>query len=388
MSCHGLHFTDSNSSTPDGPALAEEPSFTGGDGLLLRSDGPTSLGGDRNATAQLRSNLCQTCHTYKLHGDPVSTNRIGCLDCHGGHSYNDNTPSVYVLNGGWSLDAVPTRANRTFNTVKLVEFPPFTVTYDTGLTWSDRIDGDATGFCEACHGDVQAGVLAAVSAQHRDIATSECTDCHNHADVNMSFTAPESQTACGECHGFPPYKDIRGDRAAEYDARDGGYAYYNALNYNYETGPNSPDYKPENLTPHKAHAGRDLKSDAVTPLPDSDGWYFFDGALGGGDSPCDPCHGPNSGDDILSNHKKNNAGTFNDIIFDKIATYNGVIASTYNPGADGSCTNIYCHSAGAPRTGDSTRLTSAGLGHDPELEWWKQRDSWQDSYSPLPDLPW
>ena len=95
MSCHGLHFTDSDSSTPDGPYNVG--SLTPGDGLLLRSDGPTSTGVDRNATAQLRSNLCQSCHTYKLHGSAASANRIGCLDCHGGHSYNNNNPSNFVL---------------------------------------------------------------------------------------------------------------------------------------------------------------------------------------------------------------------------------------------------------------------------------------------------
>jgi predicted CXXCH cytochrome family protein len=80
--CHGPHFVDSKSSTSDGPNLPLT-----GDGLLLRSDGPSSIGGDRNSTAQLRSNLCQSCHTYKMHGDPSSSNNIGCLDCHGGHSY-------------------------------------------------------------------------------------------------------------------------------------------------------------------------------------------------------------------------------------------------------------------------------------------------------------
>jgi hypothetical protein len=125
MTCHGLHFTDSNSSTPDGPNITDEPLFTGGDGLLLRSDGPTRLDTvsyngvtNRYNTAQLRSNLCQTCHTYKMHGNPAynsspgsenPNHNIGCLDCHGGHSYNGGTPSLYVLSDSPTPVLMPCR---------------------------------------------------------------------------------------------------------------------------------------------------------------------------------------------------------------------------------------------------------------------------------------
>ena len=363
--CHAPHFADSRASTPDGPGS----SSTGADGTLLRSDGPGSLGGDRNSTAQLRSNLCQSCHTYKMHGDPASTHNIGCLDCHGGHSYNGGAPSLYVL-ADVSPDAVPTRASKAYDTDKIVDYPQF-VTVSTRTEWADNVVGTATGFCEVCHGDVNdpaVGGLANAVDQHKTSGGDECSNCHTHNDASYSFKLDASAASCGDCHGFPPYKDIRGDRAAWYDARDGGYAYYNAQTYGYNA---ATYYKDETKTAHKTHAGRDLKSDANTAILGADGWYFVGSA---GIDNCTPCHGPDSGK-TAGGHKIDpgtDSDTFRNIDFVTSAIANGfgnVVGTQYNADAGDDCSNVYCHSSGAPRTGPTgvagDRNWNAGLGTTP-----------------------
>ncbi len=364
MSCHGLHFTDSNSSTPDGPLTVGV-----GDGLLLRSDGPTSTaGGDRNATAQLRSNLCQSCHTYKMHGNSTTgTHNIGCLDCHGGHSYNGGTPSLYVLSDA-SPDAVPTRANKAYDTDKVVTYPLFNSAL-TRKTWADDVIGTATGFCEVCHGDVNdpaVGGLAESADQHKTSGVDECSNCHKHGDADFAFKLDASAASCGDCHGFPPYLNTRGDRAAWYDSRDGGYAYYNASVTNFPSGynynANSGHFKNEAETAHKTHAGRDLKSGANTAVLGADGWYFL-GATGIHN--CKPCHGADASK-ASGGHKIDpitNSATFRNVPFDVIATGKGYLSPNYD-NANAECDNIYCHTAGAPRDGDgdANRLWNLGAG--------------------------
>ncbi len=78
-SCHGLHYSDSDSLTADGAGV------TGGDGALLRGDG---LANDPSA-------LCQSCHEYLQHPSSSGTN-MGCLHCHSGHSVNKDG-SVQLL---------------------------------------------------------------------------------------------------------------------------------------------------------------------------------------------------------------------------------------------------------------------------------------------------
>ena len=115
-SCHATHYADSLSTTSDSRTTfnSEDPSFVG-DGNILRADGPLRTGATRNGTtgtAQLRSNLCQSCHKIELHGQGESGDHmIGCLDCHGGHAYNGGVPSAYILNK-MTPDEVPTRPDQ------------------------------------------------------------------------------------------------------------------------------------------------------------------------------------------------------------------------------------------------------------------------------------
>ncbi|WP_432821012.1 CxxxxCH/CxxCH domain c-type cytochrome [Trichloromonas sp.] len=201
-SCHGLHFTDSDSSTLDGRDLAG--SLNAGDGKLLLSDGPrpgtdSALDYSYNS-AVLRSNLCQTCHTYQIHGrtsdgGPV----IGCLDCHSGHSYNGGTPYFFVLrkaafnplyNSSVSFGGYQDGATHyAYNSAVALN------TAETWKLWNDRADGSSNGYCEACHGDVK----ELPGSYHT--AGADCTGCHSHQGTagNYSFEA-----SCDGCHTFPP----------------------------------------------------------------------------------------------------------------------------------------------------------------------------------------
>jgi hypothetical protein len=105
-----------------------------------------------------------------------------------------------------------------------VDFPVFLDTTPTRDSWSDDALGSANGFCETCHGDIQddgpAGGVGKLHSQHKFDGNQACTDCHKHNDNVFSFNLDASAATCGDCHGFPPYKSSRGDRAVEYGPRD------------------------------------------------------------------------------------------------------------------------------------------------------------------------
>ena len=312
-----------------------------------------------------------------MHGDPAynsspgsenPNHNIGCLDCHGGHSYNGGTPSLYVLSDA-SPDDVPIRFQKNFASYNSVTYPLFN-SGTTRTKWADNVVGTATGFCEVCHGDVNdpaVGGLANSVDQHKISGGDECSNCHTHGDSGYSFKLDASAASCGDCHGFPPYLDTRGDRAAWYDSRDGGYAYYNSAGYNYLT--DSGHFKNEEQTAHKTHAGRDLKSGANTAVLGADGWYFVGST---GIDNCKPCHGADAGK-VEGGHKVDpttDSDTFRNVPFDVIANGQGNLSPNYNT-ATNSCDSVYCHTAGAPRLSDVSRNWAAG-DNAPNTPTWDQ----------------
>ncbi|MBE0502631.1 MAG: CxxxxCH/CxxCH domain-containing protein [Desulfuromonadales bacterium] len=343
-SCHSPHFADSSSATEDG--LLNIAGLTSGDGYLLRSDGPLRTGANRDGatgTGQLRSNLCQACHTYKMHGKGGNQQMIGCLDCHGGHSYNNGAISAYVL-AGKSPDAVPVRALRAPAGTAQVTYAAFPDGGSVRTKWSDNTKGTANGFCEKCHGDVQndgPGGLGNIELEHLEGGLAECTTCHKHGETTFSFANDANAATCGQCHGFPPYKNISGFRSEIGDANDGGWADNNVdlPRYGYT---DSSHFLDESKAGHKTHAGAKL---AVNPGE----WYFV--GTSGIDN-CKPCHGNQSGS-LAGGHRvplSTDANTFRDVHFASTATVGGLVPS-YNTVAH-KCDNTYCHSNGGKRTGD------------------------------------
>ncbi|MHB8708695.1 MAG: CxxxxCH/CxxCH domain c-type cytochrome, partial [Desulfuromonadales bacterium] len=292
-SCHGTHFTDSHSGTVDG--RDNRAGLQAGDGKLLRSDGPKREGDTAADTAQLRSNLCQACHTYKTHGD---ANPIGCLACHSGHVYdqsNPTTPNYFVLRTNISNVWMPKSLDldKRGNVVG-AKFR------STNAEWMNA-GGD--GYCQSCHRiDAPHNALSSGNA-----AADSCGACHYHGHAERSFTA-----SCADCHGTPPISNSPGA---------GGYAFDNTLNgsgHNYST---STVYKDESTTPHGSHAGGDA--------------YRFS---------CDVCH-------LGKTHNDKVAGpTFQDVFktAHPLASGSGATAPSYN-GVSGTCSAVYCHSNGGAR---------------------------------------
>ncbi len=357
LSCHGVHFVDSNKNTADG----QRAGLLTGPGDLLRSDGAHLTGGARNGatgTAQLRSNLCQSCHKYELHGQGTDNHMVGCLECHNGHDPASTTD--YMLRSGASNGPVPTRFNRVNSGEQSVTFPTTFNTGNTRMSWADENKGGVAGFCEKCHGDCNSDTMVGLANEHAAGNQNQCTACHKHNDPADSYSFNRDATAatCGQCHGFPPYLNSPGDRPPD-DGVDGGYAVNNKVA---EGGPYdyvlSTTYeKDESKTGHKVHAGRDIPdSSDVPPGPGPldtsvNDWYFVGAA---GIDNCRVCHGFDAGA-TAGGHRINpttRPGTFRDVVFYGIATTGG-LTPAYNPNSPYTCSNVYCHTNGAPYNGAS-----------------------------------
>ena len=319
-SCHGVHFTDSDSSTIDGRAAIDNATLAEGDGHLLRADGP----GKANKSA-----LCQSCHTYQEHGkvgnnaagSGVGDVQIGCLVCHSGHSYDATAPNFFVLR-------------------KTVDSGVAGFGSKTDLLYTTYPTSWAT-YCVSCHGPVTGYSLRT----HSLPADSDCTICHAHNATTYSFAQGSSGTACSSCHGAPPRIDTAANRV-DNTVPDTGYAVgANGINYR-SANQNGKD---ESTTPHKRHAGA-LNEDKVA----------VDYAFGSGSilNACLPCH--NDKEDAVSppspTHDKADSNlSFQDVYFNTFATYSGVLtAPLYKVSTPNqwTCSGIYCHSNGGKRRTD------------------------------------
>ncbi|MDT8442159.1 MAG: CxxxxCH/CxxCH domain-containing protein [Desulfuromonadales bacterium] len=356
VSCHSVHFADSDASTVDGPLQT----LSAGDGHLLRSDGPRDLGTVIEADftlveAQKRSTLCQQCHTHKLHGkvdDGAADRFLGCLDCHSGHVYNGSDPYYFILRKDAYnpiTDAPVTFNGYTFGAKTYRYSSPdiFTLVNRTEV-WKDNSNLTANGYCEACHGEAETIPKGALTHS----STDDCAACHLHngSGWTYSFENDASAETCGDCHGFPPYVDARGDRTN--GGIDGGFAYMSTA-WSYDS-PNVTYYKDESLTPHNAHAAGGTAQGAVSD-------YIF----GNGVYACEPCH-----ENYVPTHQEEGttpyATGFRDVNFypgiDKAST------ASYNA-TTGQCSSLYCHSNGAPRSADGpTRNYANGTVTTPAWE--------------------
>jgi predicted CxxxxCH...CXXCH cytochrome family protein len=312
-SCHAVHFADSDSSTID--SLGNVANLKPGDGHLLKADGPTRTN---------KSTLCQTCHTYKEHGK-VGNNaagsgagdvQIGCLVCHSGHSFDATAPNYFVLR-------------------KSVDSGVAGYGSKTGLLYTNYPTSWAI-YCVYCHGPVTGYTLR----PHTLPADNDCTLCHAHNAATYSFAQGSTGTTCTGCHGAPPRTDTASNRTD--GLPETGYAVgANGINYR-TTTPTNQNGKNESTTPHKRHAGA-LETDKAP----------VDYAFGSGTilAACLPCH--NDKEDAVSppspSHDKVNSNlSFQDVYFNSMVTYGGVLTPTAYSGT-WTCSGIYCHSNGGKR---------------------------------------
>lgn len=297
--CHGIHYTDSNSFTYDKYSSAVTRQFSTSKGLLLRTDNKRGSHTERN--------ICTNCHRsndfpeenplaqVKNHNGTKNQN-IQCTDCHGGHvefaGYStaaggiplaEKTPNVYLINRYMNISS-PVGAYKTVRNAKVIFNDPNAKNYNKVAA-----DGKSYGVCIVCH---EKGLPPSVS-QHTSTDANVCRTCHTH---RQGFSA-----SCNTCHGYPPVQNVGG----------GPDGYANTPN-DYSA---APVYKNEGATPHSTHASGNGSD------------YSYS---------CDQCH--------KGFHHVD--GNFQDVFIDTTGIIAGPLA-TYNRTAPGTCSSVYCHSDGA-----------------------------------------
>jgi predicted CxxxxCH...CXXCH cytochrome family protein len=338
--CHGFHYTDSNSGTFDNRSSSVLGNLSTSSGMLLRTD---MLGA---TTASV--NICTNCHNKPNHS---AAKNIQCADCHAGHvDYDPNAvtaqekiPNVYMLrrytnySGGVKLTAVGKESAYRRK-----------VFYQYTAKSRNNVTATSTSICQACHTVPPPGDTNDFKHGSNDLAV--CNECHNHAG---GYTAPTNNLVCGKCHGMPPIRNIWGT----YSSTVGGYAVYSStvspnkvpgssIVYSYRYDPYNTQravFKSEYSTAHRRHSNGGNSNDTVN--------YGF---------ACLECHYDISKSAYkAANHKQR---TFQNV-FVNVSTAiaatspQAQISSAAGPGSRpkydkagvGNCNSNYCHSNGNPR---------------------------------------
>jgi len=219
LTCHGVHFTDSDSSTLDGVQGGGLGHLNPGGtsrGKILRANG--SAFDEPNVAGE---SICQSCHKYEGHGN---SQVIGCLICHSAHLEDiGGSMNNYMLR-----DTVTTYLPKDSATGTVSGLTLNIATAENTRLWN---------YCFTCHDAGTASIA-------HDPAWI-CSDCHGHEDTDGSWTAAG---ACNTCHGYPPSQAIASDR----NGGNSGYAVQtDSTNYLDDSG----HYKDESTTLHSLHAG-------------------------------------------------------------------------------------------------------------------------------------
>lgn len=209
--CHGVHFTDSNARTVDGPASAALGQLSSSQGYLLRTDLRGGQASDLN--------ICTNCHTGKTAHNRKGQN-IQCADCHGGHvETGDGGPNVWLV-----------RRYMNYSGGKEIDSYRRKVLHQAGKS---NLAGQ-NGVCLACHAVPAPG--GPYPAEHASTDSAVCITCHAHDSSVGSFSAD-----CTSCHGMPPVQNTPG----------GPNGYAKTSQYDYKT---SGVFKDESLSGHAYHA--------------------------------------------------------------------------------------------------------------------------------------
>ena len=175
--CHGVHATDSNSSTVD--SFSSLSDLKPSDGSLLRTD--------RKAATADGVNICTNCHTGKFAHNGRGQN-VQCTDCHGAHVDlgDGTTPNVWLVKRDMGVDR---------GAVQFTSIEPANKNY---------MDTNNTGVCQSCH-----AVPTGSGFQfHLTQTNATCNSCHAHGNSKGSFSALAG--ACNACHGYPPLLNSAG----------------------------------------------------------------------------------------------------------------------------------------------------------------------------------
>jgi len=178
--CHGVHYTDSRSSTVDG--RANFVNLSSGDGYLLH----TEKRGAAVATGQPdKPNLCTNCHAGKKSHNFRGQN-IQCADCHGAHVEYDGADPANTA----GINVFLIRRHVTNRTTG----QPGTILFRYTGSLREYKNDQGTGVCQGCH-----EVPLEASPEHASNDPAVCNSCHFHDNSNGSFSG-----SCTACHGNPP----------------------------------------------------------------------------------------------------------------------------------------------------------------------------------------
>jgi predicted CxxxxCH...CXXCH cytochrome family protein len=206
--CHGIHNTDSNSTTFDSHSSSLLGRLKPSTGYLLRTD-------LRGATANA-VNICTNCHRgYVAHNGKGQN--VQCSDCHSAHvdEADGTKPNVWLVQRYMAYSTALT--GKVDNRNLLIP------TFFQSTTVKNYRDANGTGVCQSCH------ALPTTVTEHSQ-PNVNCNLCHTHAANTFSAGS------CLSCHGQPPATNTPGGPT--------GYA----GTYGTTTGVS------EALTPHVSHA--------------------------------------------------------------------------------------------------------------------------------------
>jgi predicted CxxxxCH...CXXCH cytochrome family protein len=181
--CHGVHYTDSRSSTFDGASTASGKgnysNLSTGDGYQLHTD---RRGAKVTFPAQDKLNICSNCHANKKSHNAKNQD-IQCGDCHSSHvDYDKDDPNntkgtnVYLIRRNVKHGGMPSKIYFRY-------------------TGSQREYKNAagTGVCQGCHIVPEPGGKYPI--EHSSTKASDCNKCHYHTSSVGSFSG-----SCGQCH--------------------------------------------------------------------------------------------------------------------------------------------------------------------------------------------
>jgi len=207
--CHGVHYTDSNSATFDNHSGYYK--LTPSEGYLLRTD--------LHGTTGTSISLCTNCHIKANHHGTAKQQNVQCADCHGGHvdTGDGSVPNVYLIR---RFVNVTTQYGAVRNRTVLFQ----------SVAKKNYVDSSGTGICQACHPVPAPGGI--YPPEHASTDAAVCNACHSH-NTASSF----SGGGCNTCHGFPPVSGVSGGP----NGFAGNYATVSGVS--------------EATTPHRRHAG-------------------------------------------------------------------------------------------------------------------------------------
>lgn len=224
--CHGVHNTDSRTSTFDPYSSTHTyGQLSSSKGYLLRVDAYGKTASDIN--------ICSNCHVSKNHnlGSRLGKSPVQCNDCHSGHVEYDAA-------------AVPLSPEATPNVNLVRRYLQYTtagrvskrILYRSDTT-KEYWNSTKTGVCQACHTPPQNHYATTSQYPNGTFVAAGgyagCAGCHNHAEPTGAFSYGLGGSCSNSCHGLPPTTVVEGGTTG----RVIGYTRFSEAN-----------------TPHAAHA--------------------------------------------------------------------------------------------------------------------------------------